>query len=166
MRLNSQIVLAISILVITFTSCEKENSGTSSTFQFKVNVDGVLLTADSAYGILHIDSSPNFNQRIFSVFGFFHKKTIFAFLTDTVNSLYLVNPNYTGWGGKMLQMTDSITGETYTSNPSFSATFNITSNDTVNKLVSGNLSGYVLDSTSTDSILISNGIFKNVKYSY
>ena len=166
MRINSIIAFIISILLLTFYSCKKENISTSSNFQFNVKVDGIMLTADSAEGFLHIDTSTNFTQRTFMVFGFFHKKTITAFFTDTVKSLHLINTNYAGWGGKILGMTDSISGEVYDSNPANSAIFNITYNDTVNKMVSGNFSGYVLDSTSTDSILISNGIFKNVKYFY
>lgn len=163
MQNNSRIAFIISILLLTFYSCKKENISTSSNFQFNVKVEGIMLTADSAEGFLHIDTSTNFTQRTFMVFGFFHKKTITAFFTDTVKSFHLINTNYAGWGGKILGMTDSISGEVYGSN---SAIFNITYNDTVNKMVSGNFSGYVLDSTSTDSVLISNGLFKNVKYFY
>ncbi len=105
-------------------------------------------------------------MRTFMVVGFFHKKTITAFSIDTLNSFNLLNSNYSGWGGKTLEMVDSITGNVYNSNPINSALFNITYNDTVNMLVSGNFSGYILDSASTDSIMISNGSFSNVKYFY
>lgn len=105
-------------------------------------------------------------MRTFMVVGFFDKATITAFSIDTINSFNLINANYSGWGGKTLEMTDSITGNVFNSNPINSAIFNITYNDTLKKLVSGNFSGYVLDSASTDSIFISNGRFSNVKYFY
>jgi hypothetical protein len=166
MQNKLSIALTISILSIIFSSCKKETFTTTSNFLFSAKVDGIFLSADSAEGFLHIDTSSNFTMRTFMVVGFFHKKTITAFSIDTLNSFNLLNSNYSGWGGKTLEMVDSITGNVYNSNPINSALFNITYNDTVNMLVSGNFSGYILDSASTDSIMISNGSFSNVKYFY
>ncbi len=163
---NLRIILTISILLVVFSSCKKETYSTSSNFRFSAFVDGVYFSADSAEGFLHIDTSSNFTMRTFMVVGFFDKATITAFSIDTINSFNLINANYSGWGGKTLEMTDSITGNIFNSNPINSAIFNITYNDTLKKLVSGNFSGYVLDSASTDSIFISNARFSNIKYFY
>lgn len=164
--------LTLLALILMMFGCKKNDDNTlssaltptpTSTWSFTANVDGVLSTADSARGYLHIDTSLGIPLRVFILKGHCPGKYIIPAFGDIINSTTLTTLNYNNVAaGAQLQyhpLNDTVNDFQFTE-----ASFNITSVDTSNKKISGNFSGIVVGNVTGDTVVITNGTFTNIIY--
>ena len=167
-------------------SCRKENlngvgSTADSTALFSASVDGVDWQTDSVSAFLVGDHRDH--SKIMTITGYTSKRVISISLRDTSSGpndstmtvrQYLLDNwgnaagfaygnNRISYGPNLIWQQQGV---------AVSGGANVTASDGVNKRISGTFSFtakvLVIDSTglSTDSVNVTNGIFKNVPYSY
>jgi hypothetical protein len=167
-------------------SCHKENlngagSTIDSTALFSASVDGVAWQTDSVSAFLVGD--PRSQSKIMTITGYTSKRVIAISLRDTSSgpndstmtvqqypldswgnaAAFAYGNNRIGYGPNLTwqQQGAAIRGEA-----------NVTTSDGVAKRISGTFSFtaklLVIDSTGlrTDSVNVTNGVFKNIPYSY
>ncbi len=163
-------ILALIIILFLF-SCKKsvDNSPSSSSAtptssaSFSAKINGILMNAQSASGLLQIDTSSGIPRRSFIIFGAYQNFGIYPGFVDLINCTSLVPSNYTDQSSGAVMLYYMPSDTLHQIMPTFSS-FKINSVDTVIKKMSGTFSGTMVNSGTGDSVVITNGVFSNVPY--
>ena len=178
--------LVLLCLVYGLSSCHKENLNGSnamsdSTVVFSATVDGVKWQTDSVSAFLVGD--PRNQAKIMTITGYTSKRVISISLRDTSSlsndSTMTVqqypleswgNASAFAYGYNRISYGPNVTWQQQ--GAAEDGVADVTASDGVNKRISGTFSFtakvLIIDSTGllTDSVVVTNGVFKNIPYSY
>ena len=164
---NTLVLLAITLsLFIVISSCKKDDAQqnpvtTSQSSAFSAYLNGVIYNADTAYCIIHVDSSMWL--RSFVMNGVRSSEFLSIAYLDTILIEYIDVNSPIGWGGAILDYEDTLTTTTYL-HESINLIF--TSMDTVKNIISGTFNGKIVNSSNLDTIQVTNGAFNNIEYEF
>jgi hypothetical protein len=171
-----KINLPFLLIIVLIAACKKEGDSNGdempltqqSSGLLSATVDGVTVYADSAKAFYLIDTIGfPWPQRVFLIKGNCQNKIIWPGFVDTINSFIIPVLSYGTTGAIETASLDYFNGIDSIDDffPS-SAYFDITSVDTANKKVSGHFNGVIVGNGINDTVVITNGVFNNIKYEY
>lgn len=166
--------LYLIIFSIVLNACKKDNTQpvqedqvvsptpTPSQKKFSCLIDGVLFETDSSdSNILYIDSLAN--SKILACGGMLG--TTFVGLGMSIQGVSLSLPtSAVNYPTAYIDIDRIVNGVYYDTYIALSSSVQITSNDSVNRKVSGIFSGIVVENSIHDTVQITNGKFINLSY--